>query len=200
MNKHHACALVVALVFAGGAFAAEEAKAPEMTPEQKAMVEAWEAAGKVGPQHEQLKVFVGKWKAKASMWQDPSAPPSVSDGAASTAVVADGRFIRMDYEGTWQGQTFQGFAYTGYDNVRKKFVSTWADSMSTAFFMAMGDYDAASKTYTYKGEIADPTQAGKPLPIRQTLKVIDGDHHTFESFETRGGKEVRSMLIEYTRQ
>jgi len=32
------------------------------------------------------------------------------------------------------------------------------------------------------------------------FKLTDGDHHTLEFFEDRGGTEVRTMEIKYTRK
>jgi Protein of unknown function (DUF1579) len=35
--------------------------------------------------------------------------------------------------------------------------------------------------------------------IREVIKVTDKDHHTFEWYENRGGQEVKTMEIAYTR-
>ena len=37
------------------------------------------------------------------------------------------------------------------------------------------------------------------VPVRDVVRVIDNDHHVFEMYETRNGKEVKTMQIEYTR-
>jgi hypothetical protein len=60
-----------------------------------------------------------------------------------------------------------------------------------------GTYDPATKTFTYTGEYeAIP---GMKQQIRETIKITDKDHHLFEWFENRGGQEVKTMEIDYTR-
>lgn len=72
--------------------------------------------------------------------------------------------------------------------------------MSTAHMLSHGDYDAATRTYTYTGEMADPMRPGSMIPVRETVRVIDADHHVMERFEPKDGKEVRTMQLEYTRR
>ena len=50
--------------------------------------------------------------------------------------------------------------------------------MGTRIMMSEGDYDAATKTFTYTGEIeAIP---GMKQKNREVVKIIHKDHHTFE--------------------
>ncbi len=119
----------------------------------------------------------------------------------------DGRFFTLDVSGKFQmpgpdGKmkdfNFKGIGLEGYDNVKKKFVSTWSDNMITGIMMAEGTYDPASKTFTYTGETE--MMPGMKTKVRETVKVTDKDHHTFEYFEDRGGKDVKTMEINYTRK
>lgn len=41
---------------------------------------------------------------------------------------------------------------------------------------------------------------GSMIPVRETVRVIDADHHVMEMFEPKDGKEVRTMQLEYTRR
>jgi hypothetical protein len=36
--------------------------------------------------------------------------------------------------------------------------------------------------------------------MRQTIKITDKNHRTFEFYEDRGGKEVKTMEMTYTRK
>lgn len=110
-------------------------------------------------------------------------------GKATNTLALGGRHLRSEFHGTWQGQPFEGQGYTGYDNVTGKYYSSWIDNASTGLFVARGDYDAKNRTYTFRGEMNDPAE----------LRIVDQDHHVFEMYETRGGKEAKTMLIEYTR-
>jgi hypothetical protein len=100
----------------------------------------------------------------------------------------DGKMMTMD---------FKGRSTEGYDNAKKKFVSSWIDNMGTGIMASEGTYDASTKTFTFHAnyEMAPGVQS----KIRETLKMTDKDHHTMEWFEQRGGQEVKTMEIAYTR-
>jgi hypothetical protein len=130
---------------------------------------------------------------------DPSAPPKLEAGKSVNTAVFGGRQLRMDYSGTFMGQPFEGMGYTGYNNVTGKYFSSWSDNMSTGLFVAEGDYDPAAKVYTYRAQMPDPVKRGLMVPVRETMRFSDKDHAVFEMYETRDGKELKTMQIEYTR-
>jgi hypothetical protein len=201
MKIRHLAALSLGLLIAMPAFAQDKATAPpQMSPEQKAMMEAWQKAATPGERHKQLiSEFEGTWNTKMSSWMDPSAPPSMETGKSVNTAVLGGRQLRMDYSGQYMGQPFQGLGYIGFDNVTGKYFSTWSDNMSTGLFVSEGDYDPASKSYSYRAQMPDPMKPGTVVPVRQTMRIVDKDHAVFEMYETRDGKENKSMQIEYTR-
>ena len=41
---------------------------------------------------------------------------------------------------------------------------------------------------------------GMKMKIHEVVTKTDNDHHTLEFFENRGGKEVKTMQIDYTRK
>lgn len=161
---------------------------------------AREAAGKVGDAHTRLAAFVGDWDAKVSTWTEGVAEPMMSSGSASTQSVYDGRFVEMAFTGDFGGQAFQGTWVLGFDNVRQRYAGLWFDSMSTGLYTTMGEYDDASTTYTLRGTVADPLHAGELTDVRQAIRVVDNDEHVFESWETHGGEERKTMEIVYTRK
>ena len=196
-------AVLAAALCAPAAFAQDDAAKtaePKMSADTQAMMEAWQKAATPGAQHKQLgDQFVGTWDTRMTAWMDPSAPPVTSTGKAVNTAVFGGRQVRMDFTGEFMGQPFEGVGFSGYDNTRGKYTSTWTDNMSTGVMMSNGDYDAATKTYTFHSEMADPMNKGKMIPIRETLRIIDADHHVMEMYEPKDGKEVKTMSLEYSR-
>jgi len=71
--------------------------------------------------------------------------------------------------------------------------------MSTGLMTSDGDDDPATRTYTFVAEMPDPTAGGALVKVRETIRILDADHHVMEMFETRDGQDVRTMQIEYTR-
>jgi hypothetical protein len=174
---------------------------------QKMMATMAELA-KLNDNHKLLGELAGTWNYTVKMWMnpDPSAKPEEYKGTAVRKSMMDGRFYVLDATGKMKmpgpdgkpkDVTFKGMGLEGYDNVKKKFIGTWMDNMGTAIMMSEGDYDPATKTLTYTGEYeATP---GMKTKIRETVKIVDKDHHTFEWYEDRGGKEAKTMEINYTR-
>jgi len=193
-------ALAIALCAPAFAGAEPPQEAPKMSAEQQAMMDAWQKASTPGAEHKQLaEQFAGTWTTKQTMWMDPSAPPMSETGKAVNTALFGGRQVRMEFSGGFMGQPFEGIGYTGYDNVRKRYTSFWADSMGTGSMNLLGDYDAATKTYSFTGDMPDVMKPGGMLAIRETVRIVDADHMVMEMFEPHDGKEVRTMQIEYTR-
>jgi hypothetical protein len=175
---------------------------------QKMMTQMMELS-KLNENHKLLADLAGTWSYTVKMWMnpDPNAKPEESKGTAVRKSMMDGRFFVVDVSGKMEmpgadgkkkEMTFKGMGIDGYDNVKKKFVGTWMDNMGTGVMMSEGDYDPATKTFTYASEYeAIP---GMKTKIREVVKVVDKNHHTFEWYENRGGQEVKTMEINYTRK
>lgn len=166
----------------------------ELPPDMAAMM----AAAQPGPQHEALKPLIGSWKTTNKVWMDPSQPPMESTGTAERKAVLGGRFIQEDYSGNMMNMPFTGTGYTGYDNMAKKYVCSWMDSMSTGIMTMSGQADASGKVFTYMSDQPDPMSGMK---LKSVLTIINNDKHTFTMFMVGpDGKDIKSMELEYTRK
>lgn len=166
---------------------------PEMSPEEM----AWMQAAMPGPNHELLKSFAGKWTVSNKMWEGEG-EPQLSTGTAEVVALLDGRFYRESYKSEFMGMPFEGIGHTGYDNIGKKFISTWMDNMSTGVMSSEGTFDAATKTFAFSGEFSDPM--GKKIKNRMTTKLVSNDEHVMTMFHTEpGGTEKKVMEIVYKR-
>jgi len=162
---------------------------------------------KPGENHKLLADGAGTWDYKVKFWMSPDGPPMESVGTTVARVVMEGRYVITDHTGKMQmpgpdgammDMPFKGMAVEGYDNAKKKFVSSWIDNMGTGIMNSEGTYDPASKTLTYVSEY-EP-MPGMKTKVRQVLKFADKDHRTMEFFEDRGGKDVKTMEVGYTRK
>ena len=181
---------------------------PNAADMQKMMEQMMELS-KLNENHKLLSSLDGTWNCNVKMWMDgdTSKKPDVSKSTAVRKSIMDGRYVIMDVTGKMEmpgpdGKkkeiTFKGQGTEGYDNVKKKFFGTWVDNMGTGIMMSEGTYDPATKSFTYTGEIeAIP---GMKQKIREVVKITDKDHMDFEWYEDRGGKEMKTMEINYTRK
>jgi Protein of unknown function (DUF1579) len=162
---------------------------------------------KLNENHKMLADLDGTWSYTVTMWMSPGAPPMKSSGTAVRKSLMGGRFFQMDVtgnmkmpgaDGKMKDMEFKGHGMEGYDNVKKKFVGTWMDNMGTAIMMSEGDYDPATKTFTYTSEM-EP-MPGMKMKVREVMKLTDKNHMTFEWYENQNGQENKTMEIAYTRK
>lgn len=151
-----------------------------------------------GPEHEVLKQDVGTWDATVEIF-GPGQPPVVHQGVETNALMA-GLWLVTDYKSiNPAGPPFEGRGMYGYDPKKKKYVSSWVDSMSTSLAMAESSYDA--KTKTMSGSSEEPDPSGKTVKMRWTTEYKDGDTRVSTNYMTGpDGKETPTMRISYKRR
>ena len=163
------------------------------------MMKQWQEAMAPNENHALLKQREGKWTYKVKMWMAPGAPPQESEGKSSSKMAMGGRYLIDHVEGEFNGMPFKGMSILGYDNVKKKFVSSWIDNFGTGFMVGTGTYDAEKKTWTFKTEQSDP-MSGKTAKGRSVERLVDENHWEMTMYSIGpDGKEMKSMEIKYTR-
>jgi len=185
-------AFTAALAFADD----PKAKAGPSQAEMEAMMKA----ATPGDAHKKLNAMAGTFNADVKMWMQPGAPPSGGTGVAENSWALDGRFLQQSFTGNFMGMPFSGVGYTGYDNIKKKYIGTWMDTMTTSMMISTGTANADGKSYTFTSSMDDP-MTGKASPVKETVTVVDDDHHTLEMWSPGpDGKMFKMMEIAYTRK
>ena len=179
--------------------AAPANETPEAPMDSAAMMKAWQSYMTPGEEHKLLAKANGKWNEEITMWMSPDAPPTKNTATAENKMIMNGLYQYSTHKGNFMGMPFEGISTTGYDNARKIYVSTWIDNMGSGIMHMEGPYDAATKTVTLSGTATDP-MTGKAMEVRETMKTIDDNTQFMEMFETRGGKERKTMEIKFTRK
>ena len=174
---------------------------PQMSPEQKAMMDKMTKAATPGAQHAMLTKMAGKWTCRVRYQMDPSQPWQESQSTATVTTLMDGRYIQEVDAGQMGGMPFSGMGLYGYDNVSGKYVSTWIDNMGTGIETSVGTPDVSGKVITWVATMNDPV-SGKTKSSRMVTTVIDDNHHTLEMFGVPpgGAKEAKMMTIDYVRK
>ncbi len=192
--------IVIAGVAAGilaGRLQSDDKKAQEKPdPAMEAMIKA----GTPGENHKLLEPIAGNWDVAGKFWMQPDAPPMESPSTCQRKWILGGRFLQEDVDGTFMGAPFHGLGFVGYDNVKKAYVSSWMDSMSTSIATSSGTADSSGKRFTFKGEYPDPV-TGKDKKTRTLLSIEARDKHKMEVFETGpDGKEYKSLELVFSRK
>ena len=184
-------------MFAVPTLAKDKKSKKEMDPQ--AMMEEYKKLGQPGEAHKQLASLAGSWTTKTKEWMEPNKPPMESAGTAEFKVLLDGHYVQQEYTSQMHGQPYNGLGTHGYDNLTKKYVTSWIDSMGTGIFTMDGTASPDGKTITLKGSHPEP--GGGVMKHRAVWKFPDANTQTFEMYGTHGHeKEMKVMEITYTRK
>ena len=176
------------------------------SPNEAEMMKQMMELAKLNENHKLLADLAGSWSTSVKM-MEPGKEPTVSKGSVTYKSIMNGRYFVGDHSGSMKmpgadGKmkdfTFKGMSVDGYDNVKQKFTSSWMDNMGTGIMTMEGTYDPATKTFTYNGEME--MVPGMKTPVRSVVKVTDKNHRTFEWYENRGGQDMKTLEINYTRK
>jgi hypothetical protein len=179
--------------------AAAEPKLPPGWTEEDA--KAFAAAATPGEMHKRLVAEAGTWRGKNKMWMAPGAEPIESEGTNVITPLLDGRFVRIEMKGDVPGMgPYHGLAVQGYDNITKKFISTWIDNMSTSMAQGEGELSKDGKTLTWTFTCNCPL-TDKPMTMRQIETLAGPGKKVIEMFgaEPKTGEEYQMMRLELTK-
>jgi hypothetical protein len=148
---------------------------------------------KPGPEHANLKRAEGTWEATAK------SEGHESKGTMTYKMDLGGLWLVGDFKGKFMDQEFTGKGLDTYDPIKKKYISVWVDSMSTAPMIMEGTYDKDNKVLTQTGQ--GPGMDGKMTMYKGVLEIKDDDTMVYTmSSPGKDGKDQMMMTITYKRK
>ncbi|MFO0809758.1 MAG: DUF1579 domain-containing protein [Gemmataceae bacterium] len=145
---------------------------------------------KPGPEHDIFKKQVGTWETTMKMG-------TVEEkGTATYKMDLGGLWLVSTFESNFGGSPFSGRGFDSYDAGKKKYVSVWMDSMSTAPIVMEGTYDTAKKTLTMVGDAPGPD--GKAVKHKAVSEMPDDDTINFSMY--MGDAKQPTFTILYKRK
>ena len=161
---------LVAVVFAGSAFAQD--------------------APKPGKEHEILKSIAGDWDITMKV------AGQEAKGTCTYKSDLGGFWLASTLECDMFGQKFTGKGMDGYCPIKKKYISTWMDSMGASPVIMEGDYDADKKTFTLSGD--GPSPEGKMTKYKSVSEHPDAN--TIKMSMYIGDGKEPMFTVEYKRK
>lgn len=162
------------------------------------MMKAWTDYMTPGDEHKMLAQQAGNWKEEITMWMNEGAPARKYNNTGSIKMISNGLYQESTHKGNMDGMAFEGRSTMGYDKAKKKFVSSWIDNMGSGIVYMEGTYDSANKMITMMGNMTDPV-SGKMVDTKETMTTIDDKTIMLEMYETRNGKERKTMEIKMSK-
>jgi hypothetical protein len=130
-------------------------------------------------EHARLEDAVGRWHVQCTYYLAPGQPPMAATGHDHIERV--GPFWTLSHlRSELMGAPFVGRAAVGFDPRRKKWVSTWIDSMSPFLYVLDGEFDASGRVLELR---CDTTAAdGQRLRLQTREEHVSRDHRVLDMF------------------
>jgi hypothetical protein len=145
---------------------------------------------KPGKEHEFLKKAEGTWEVITKM------SGTESKGTATYKMDLGGFWLQSTFEGEMFGAKFTGKSVEGFCPIKKKYTSTWTDSMSPSLIVMEGTYDEKTKTMTQTGE--GPGMDGKLTKLKSITEYTDANTMKFSMY--MGDEKEPAFVMAYTRK
>ncbi len=164
------------------------------------MMAAWMEAGAPCEFHKYLQPLVGKWTTATRYRFGKEAPWTKSTGVSETKWAMGGRYIIEHFKSHSKEMPFEGMGTTGYDKTKKKYISTWIDSMSTTLMMSTGTINDSHKVITFYATYDDPFTGQKNKQQKTTLTILNENKIVMEMYERgQDGEWFMNLEVVYTR-
>ncbi|WP_080777346.1 DUF1579 domain-containing protein [Chryseobacterium phocaeense] len=186
-----------------GSSGTDSASAKEWKPVDSATaMKAWMEYSTPGEMQKTLAASDGNWTGTTTTWMENGGNPVTSQSECTNKMILGGRYQQSTYKGNFMGMPFEGMSLMGYDNTKKKFVSTWVDNMGTGIMHAEGDWNPSKKSIELKGKMTDPARPGEECDFREVYTFTDANNHMMEMYgpDSKTGKEYKTMEIKFTRK
>lgn len=164
-------------------------------------MKAWMAYSTPGESHKAMAKYDGNWTGEVTMWPAMDAPPSTSTSKMVNKMIMGGRYQMSSFNGSFMGMPFEGMGITGYDNYKKKYVSTWIDNMGTGIMNMEGNWDEATKSINFTGTMVNPAN-GKECSMKEVFRFVDDNNQVMEMYgpDPKTGKQYKTMEIKLARK
>ena len=164
-----------------------------------AQMKAWMDYATPGSPHKMMADETGTWNCDMTFWQEEGGKPEKATSTANIKMILGGRYQEANYQGTMMGQPFEGKSTLAYNNASKEYTTTFIDNMGTGMMVATGKYDEKTKAMELKGDMVNPIN-GKKTPYREIYTIVDATTRKMEMYDTKNGKEYKSMEIIMTKK
>ena len=147
--------------------------------------------------HKELAKTCGEFDIATEMWMAPGMPVQKGAATGKREMILNGMFLQETFKMPFGGMNFEGRLTIGYDTVRKKYASTWVDSMSPAMHISFGEMKDGK--LEMKGD--GPDMMGKLEGKRMVIDNASADTWTVTFFDVKAdGTEHMGMRMKYTRK
>lgn len=151
-------------------------------PQQVDMAEMMQRAKQFtqpGENHKLLARFLGTWDTELRITM-PGAQAPADKGSATFSWLMEGRWLKMESQGTMMGMPSQTFMILGYDNFKMSYVTTSVSSVDTALTTSEGDLTPDGKSLVAYGTLDEYLTGEHDKMVKYAWRFLSDDEMALE--------------------
>ncbi len=187
-------ATLLALTLASALSAAEPPKKPAEKVDMAQMMARAKQFTTPGPEHEQLRRFLGEWETETRVAM-PGASPEKGTGRGRWLI--EGRWLALEGEGTMMGRPARHFMILGYDRFKMSYVTAAVQSLDTALTTSEGDIDPRTGALLAYGTLDEYLTGEHDKMVKYVWRFPDDNTLRFEVHDLPIG-ETDTKVVEVT--
>ena len=139
--------------------------------------------------HKKLERFLGEWDLEMRMWMSADRPPMTSKGSAKWSWLYEGKFVQGDVDAPLMGMPMRVRTVMGYDNFKKKYVSSVVNSLETSLRTFEGNHGKDENTLFLYGFVDEYTTGEHDKTAAAVYRFDGPDRITMEVHDLAIGLE-----------
>ena len=172
--------------------------APRANPAIEKALEAGAKLAANSKPHARLAQFAGEWTVATEMAIE-GAPAMKGAMESKEQLVCNGRFVLTRVDGEFASMPFHAVGLMGFDPVKNRYVSYWADSFGPFMAQSEGECDDEGTTFTMRG--GSVGMDGSATTMDDTTTFADKDARKTVMVNKRAdGKVDSTMTVECARK
>jgi len=190
-------ALALALFLVAGDYALSQDDPADPNEMMRKIVEA----SKLTDHHRALGDLVGEWDVKMEV-KMPGIPVTPGTMTAEWLIPKRWLVMRLKAPGFMGRPDYESVYVTGYDKIKKKFVSMVVDSMGPAMLTMQGVVvDPTGKVGVQYGTLDEYLTGEHDKPFKLVTRTIDDDNFAFEVWDLGIGEQGKPVIVQtFTRK
>ena len=152
--------------------------------------------------HNQLSKLAGDWEGTTKVWFEPDKIADESPVKGKMRMILDGRFILLEYSGSFGGKTLEGMMIIGYHLALEQYQAAWIDSYHNGTAIMFSEGKRNDPAFSVLGSYAYVTpEMEQHWGWRTEIKSVNEDELIITAFNiSPEGEEAKATETLYRKK